>query len=530
MKRFAKILCAASAALLWSTAGSPAAESGGTLIMLVQPEPPTLASYISTSGPIGQVTTKVYEGLLEYDFDLQPQPGLAKSWEVSANGKSITFKLQEGVTFHDGTPFTSADVQFSIAEVLRQVHPRGANTFKELESIETPDDHTAIFHLANPAPYLIRGLSGYETPIISKKHFEGTDFRNNPTANKPIGTGPFKFVEWRKGQYIRLDKNEDYWKDGLPYLDRVVARFIPDASTRTAALEKGEVQFAAFDAIPNVDAKRLNAMDGISVTTEGYTMINPLTLLELNTKVPPLDNQAVRQAVSYAIDRQFIIDNIFFGYGRPATSAVVSSFKSVGLYSDDVRDYQAGGRIEKANNLLDEAGFARGSDGTRFEMMLDVLPYGESWQRTGEYLKQALGEIGIRATLRYEDVPTWLKRIYTDYDYQLNLNFFYQLSDPVIGVHRQYLTREIRKGTVFVNGAQYSNPKIDELMDSAATEVDPEKRSATYAEIQGILAEEVPVVPLVEMDFITVHLDTVMDAVTSPLGVYASFDRAWLKQ
>ena len=528
MKRFARILCAAAATLLWSAAGSQAAESGGTLIMLVQPEPPTLASYISTSGPVGQVTTKIYAGLLEYDFDLQPPPGLAKSWDISEDGKTITFKLQEGVTFHDGTPFTSADVQFSIMEVLRQVHPRGANTFKELESIETPDDSTAIFHLTNPAPYLIRGLSGYETPIVSKKSFEGTDFRDNPTANKPNGTGPFKFVEWKKGQYIRLDKNENYWKEGLPYLDRVVARFIPDASTRTAALEKGEVQFAAFNAIPNVDAKRLKDMDGISVTTEGYTMINPLTLLEVNTTVAPFDKKEVRQAISYAIDRQFIIDNVFFGYGKPATGAIVSAFDSVGLYSADVRDYTVADRLDKANALLDEAGLKRDGDGTRFEMTLDVLPYGESWQRIGEYLKQALAELGIKVTIRYEDVPTWLKRTYTDYAFELNLNFFYQLSDPVIGVHRQYLTREIRKGTVFVNGAQYSNPEADALMDSAATEADPAKRSETYAKLQKLLAEDEPVIPLVEMDFITVYRDELKDAVISPLGVYASFDHAWL--
>lgn len=528
MKRIARNLCAAAAALVWSTTASHAAEDGGTLIMLVQPEPPTLASYLSTSGPIGQVTTKVYEGLLEYGFDLQPLPGLASSWDISEDGKTITFKLQEGVTFHDGSPFTSEDVEFSIMEVLRDVHPRGSNTFKELERIETPDDYTAIFHLKNPAPYLIRGLSGYETPIVSKENFEGTDYRENPTANKPIGTGPFKFVEWEKGQYIRLDKNEDYWKEGLPHLDRVVARFIPDASTRTAALEKGEVQFAAFNAIPNVDAKRLKDMDGISVTTEGYTMINPLTLLEANTTVEPFDKKEVRQAISYAIDRQFIIDNVFFGYGKPATGAIVSAFDSVGLYTAEVRDYSVADRLEKANALLDEAGLERDGDGNRFEMSLDVLPYGESWQRIGEYLKQALGELGIEVTIRYEDVPTWLKRVYTDYAFDLNLNFFYQLSDPVIGVHRQYLTSQIRKGTVFVNGAQYSNPEIDELMASASIEPDSTKRSATYVEIQKTLAEEVPVIPLVEMDFITVYSDKLKDAVVSPLGVYASFDQAWL--
>jgi peptide/nickel transport system substrate-binding protein len=524
---FRKSITALGTTLCLSTAVSAQdVKEGGTMIMIVNPEPPTLASYLSTSGPIGQVSTKVYDGLLEYDANLNPQPGLAESFEISEDGLTITFKLREGVTFHDGTVFDSADVEFSIEEVLIGVHPRAANTFRELKDITTPDGQTVVMHLKNPAPYLIRALSGYETPMLSMESFEGTDFRENPTANAPVGTGPFKFVEWERGQYIRLDKNEDYWKDGRPYLDRIVARFIPDAGTRAAALESGEVQYAAFNAVLNVDAKRLDAMESLSVTSEGYSMINPLMLLEVNTKSAPMDNTMVRQAVSYAIDRQFIIDRIFFGYGTPATGSISSNFAPTGLYSDKVRDYAAEDRIDHANSLLDEAGFPRGDDGVRFEIVHDILPYGESWQRMGEYLKQSLGDVGIKVTLRYEDVPTWLKRIYTDYDYQLNSTFFYQLADPVLGMHRQYLTSEIRPGTVFVNGAQYSNPKLDDLMAAGSTEPDPAARSAIYDEIQALLAEDVPVIPLVEMDFITVHSSNLDGTNASPLGVYSSFDSA----
>ncbi len=509
-------------------AGEP--KSGGTLIMVVQPEPPSLASYLSTSGPIGQVATKVYDGLLEYDFDLNPKPSLAESWQVSPDGKTITFKLRKGVKFHDGTPFTSADVAFSIMEVLSQVHPRGANSFKELTEIETPDDYTAIFKLKNPAPYMMRALSGYESPMLPKHLFEGTDPRNNPYANKPIGTGPFKFVEWKKGQFIRLDKNEDYWREGLPYLDRVVARFIPDASTRTAAIERGEVQFGAFNAIPNVDARRLRDMPDFVVTTKGYSMINPIMVLELDTTQPPFDKKEARQAVAYAIDRQFIIDNIWFGYGKAATGPISSNFEATGLYTDDVKTYDVPDRIERANKLLDAAGYPRGDDGVRFKIVHDALPYGEEWQRLGEYLKQALGEVGIEVTIRYEDVPTWLKRIFTDYEFTMTSDFYYQLADPVLGMHRQYLTSQIRKGTVFVNSSRYSNPKIDDLMDKGSKEPDPVKRAALYAEIQKILTADVPVIVPFEMHFITVYNKKVKDVITSPLGVYAAFESAWLDQ
>jgi peptide/nickel transport system substrate-binding protein len=146
-----KVLSVGATAAVVGLLVSPVAmaqERGGTLVMVVQPEPPTLASYLSTSGPIGQVTTKVFDGLLEYDFELRPQPSLAESWTVSPDGKTITFQLRKDVKFHDGQPFTSADVKFSIIEVLKKVHPRGANTFRELTDIETPDAHTAIFKLS----------------------------------------------------------------------------------------------------------------------------------------------------------------------------------------------------------------------------------------------------------------------------------------------------------------------------------------------------------------------------------------------
>jgi peptide/nickel transport system substrate-binding protein len=525
--RFSLRLCYVLLAL---ALGLPALaqKTGGTLIALVQPEPPTLASYLSTSGPIGQVSPKIYEGLLEYDFNLDPKPGLASSWEVSEDGKTVTFHLQEGVTWHDGEPFTSADVKFTVEEVLSQVHPRGPNTFRELASIDTPDEHTVVFNLANPAPYMMRALSGYESPMVPKHLLEGTDIRDNDLANDPVGTGPFKFVEWAKGQYIRLDKNEDYWRDGLPYLDRVVLRFIPDAATRTAAMERGEVHMAAFGALPNVDVVRVREQEGIGVTTDGYSMINPMALLELDTTQPPLDNKLVRQAIAHAIDQQFIIDNIWFGYGKPATGAVSSNFASTGLYNPDLPRYDGGPEV--ANQLLDEAGFPRNENGVRFSIMHDIIPYGEEWQRLGEYLKQALGDVGIELELRYEDVPTWLKRVYGDYDFTLNSNFFYQLADPSIGVDRQYHSSQIRQGTVFVNSSRYSNPEVDELLNKAAMESDPQVRAELYHRFQEIVAEDLPVIPLFEMEFVVVYDERFKDLIASPLGAYGNFAEAWLDE
>ncbi len=507
-----------------------AQQAGGTLVMLVQPEPPSLASYLSTSGPIGLVAPKIYDGLLDYDKDLKAVPSLAESWDISDDGKTVTFHLRNDVKWHDGEPFTSADVQFTIMEVLKKVHPRGPNSFKEVTEIETPDAHTAIFRLANPAPYMMRSLGSYESPMVPKHLLEGQDARSADIANKPVGTGPFKFVEWKKGQYIRLDKNEDYWKEGLPYLDRIVGRFIPDASTRTAAMENGEVHYGAYGAIPNVDVVRLRELDNIGVTTDGYAMINPVSLIEFNTTQPPFDKPEIRKAISMALDRQFLIDNIWFGYGKPATSALSSSYAATGLYAEGMPNYPATADIEAANKLLDDAGIKPDANGVRAKAVLDLIPYGEDWRRAGEYMKQALGDIGIELELRYEDVPTWLKRVYADYDFRMNVNYFYQLPDPVLGVHRHYGTDQIRQGTHFVNSSRYSNPKLDTLLAEGAREADATKRSAMYKEIQEILAEDMPVVNLFEMKFLTVFNSKLKGHDVSGFGAYGSFDRVWFDE
>lgn len=505
-----------------------AQKRGGTLVQITQPEPPTLASYLSTSGPIGQVTAKIYDGLFEYGFDLKPQPSLAESWTVAPDGKTVTFKLRRDVKFHDGKPFTSADVQFTIMEVLKKVHPRGINTFKEVTAVETPDAQTAIFKLANAAPYMMAALSGFESPMIPKHVFGSGDIRTHDSANKPVGTGPFKFVEWRRGELVRLDRNPDYWRSGQPYLDRIVVRFIPDSATRTALLERGDAHVAGFGAVPYNDVKRLSALPSIEVTTKGYEMISPVVEILINTKRPPFDNVKVRQAVSYAVNRKFAIDNIWFGFGKPATGAMSSNFKASGLYTDDVRNYNVPNAVELANKLLDEAGFPRKADGTRFEIVHDITPYGEEWQRFGEAVQQQLAQVGIKATLRYEDVPTWLKRTYTDYDFSLTSNFLYNLADPVLGVHRAFHSALIKQGTVFVNGSRWSSPQTDELMNKAALEPDAATRGAQYAQLQKLTAEAAPIVWMLELQFPTVLNKRYKDVIVSPLGIYGAYNRAWL--
>lgn len=505
-----------------------AQKAGGTMVMLVQPEPPTLASYAVASQPVGQIGSKIYDGLLEYDFQLKPLPSLAESWTVSEDGKTLTFKLRHGVTFHDGKPFTSADAQFSLRDVLSKFHPRGIATFREVESYDTPDAYTLVLRLKQPAPYIMSALSGYESPMLPKHLLEGTDLRNAPLANNPVGTGPYKFVEWRRGEYIRLEKNPSYWKPNRPYLNRLVARFIPDPATRTSLLEKGEVQFAGIGAVPYNDVKKFSTAANTTVTSKGNEMLSNVVELTLNNKRPYLDKAKVRQAIAYAVDRQQIIDTVFFGYGKPAAGPISSNFAPTGFYSDAGLQYAAPDRLARANRLLDEAGYPRKADGMRFELVHDVLPYGEEWRRFGELLQQQLGAVGIKLTLRTEDVPSWLRRVFTSYDFDITTNFLFNLADPAIGVHRGLHSNAIKQGTPFVNASRWSNKAADDLMDRATTETQPQKRAALYQQLGKLVAEEVPNIYVIDLNYPAVINKQLKDVITSPLGVYGPFDQAWL--
>ena len=248
-----------------------AQQRGGTMVMIVQPEPATLASYLSVAGNICPVACQVYEGLVTYDWSLKPQPEAGEVLGHRAGRADHHLPPAGRRHLPQRRPRSPAPTcQYSFMQVLKKVHPRAPVVLHDLVSVDTPDPMTAVFHLSHPAPYLMMALSGYDAPILSKGVFENTDPAANPSANKPIGTGPFKFGAWERGQYIRLDRNPHYWKPGLPYLDRIVARFIPDASTRSAALEAGEVQYAAYSSVNYADIKRLQAVPSLDTTTKGY--------------------------------------------------------------------------------------------------------------------------------------------------------------------------------------------------------------------------------------------------------------------
>lgn len=495
----------ASACLL--TAGllcGPAALAqtrGGVLTFALAPEPPFILTAINTTLQMGMVGSKVMESLLTLDVDLKYRPVLAQSWEVSADGLTYMFKLRPNVKWHDGADFTSADVRYTILEVLKKLHPRGRSSFAKVTDVETPDPLTAIIKLGEPAPPMLTALaSGYESPMMPKHLFDGTDVAANSYISKPVGTGPFVFKEWQKGNYILLERNPNYWDAGKPYLDRIVFRIINDASARAAGLESGELQLGGLSPLPLTDMARIEKNPALSIETRGYAYMSPFMLIEVNTRKLPLSDVRVRQAMAYAIDRQRMTQLVWMGYGKPAVSPIPSSVTM--FHSTDVPKYDYD--IEKAKKLLDEAGYPAGTGGRRFKITHDFVPLGADYQRTGEFIKQQLGRIGIEVEIRSQDLPTFFRRVYSDYDFDTTSLYYGAFADPTQGVQRLYWSKSIQKGVVFTNSTDYRSAAMDKVIEGAQSENDPAKRKALYLEMQRIAMTDMPIIPLMETKFATV--------------------------
>src|SRR5450830_1909874 len=279
-------LLAATAITLAFSANVPAQTRGGTLTAIIQPEPVILTSALNTAAPTGFFSANVFDGLVEYDNDFKLRPALAESWDVSKDSKTLTFHLRKGVKWHDGKPFTSADVKWTLENVWKKIHPRNQIIYGTVTGVDTPDDYTVIIRFSEPSLAVLSSLNSNGAQVLPKHLYEGTDILNNPYNNKPIGTGPFVFKEWSRGNYITLERNPNYWDKsnggGKPYLDRIIFKVVPDAGARAAMLENGDAQYAVFSPVPPKEAQRLAESGKVKVETNGYQWSSPVLYLDYN--------------------------------------------------------------------------------------------------------------------------------------------------------------------------------------------------------------------------------------------------------
>lgn len=514
-------LITAVAAVAVFAAGAVGAQPkrGGTLNYALKPEPPHLQGALSTADPVQQATAKFHNGLLNYDPEINPVPELAESWQVSADGRTIVFKLRRGVKFHDGRDFTSADVKFTMEEVIKKYHPRGRTVFSKLDEVQTPDPHTAVFKFSAASPYVMLVLNAAETPMLPKHIYAGSDPRNNPANSAPVGTGPFRFVKWERGQFILGERNEKYWDGSKPYLDKVILRIVPDASTRAVGLESGDLDLGGPWPAPIADQRRLGGLPHLALETRGYSMVSAMMYLEFNMRDPALRDVRVRRAVAHAINTQQLGDVVWFQSAAAATGPI--SDKLTRFYTPNLPRYEYAPK--KAEALLDEAGLKRGADGIRMRIALDAAPYDENYLRSGEFVRQQLRQIGIEASMRSQDTPTYFRRIWTANEFQLNLYGISNTPDPTIGVQRLYWSKNIVKGAPFTNGSGYSNPQMDRLLEAAQVETDEQKRRKLWDDAQQLAMTDLPIIPLLRLDMVTIMNKRVKNLVTGALGVYDTF-------
>lgn len=507
MKLMSRLFGAAAFAALSSTA-LPAFADGGTLVIASTQVPRHLNGAVQSGIATAVPSTQIFASPLRYDENWEPQPYLAKSWEVSPDGLTVTLNLVDNATFHDGEAVTSEDVAYSIM-TTKANHPF-KSMFAPVESINTPDSHTVVINLSSPHPALLLALSPALAPVLPKHVFDdGQDIKSHPMNATPVGSGPFMLEEFKPGEAIVLKKNPSFFLEGRPKLDEIIVRIIKDPSALLIAMENSEADMYPFMA-GSQEIRRLEKADHLTVTADGYAAVGPINWLAFNTASPKLSDVRVRQAIAYAVDRNFITKALHRGVSAPQRGPIIEGSPffdaSIPAYDTD---------LDKAKALMAEAGFADG-----MELTIDYIPGPKEQQQSiAEYMKSQLKKIGIDVTVRAApDFPTWAGRV-GGHDFELSMDIVFNWGDPVIGVHRTYLSDNIRQGVIWSNTQQYANDKVDTLLNAAAIEIDPEKRKALYSEFQQIVATDLPVYWINALPYHTAY-DAKLQNV--PTGIWGS--------
>jgi len=479
------------------TAAPEQQDSGGTLTIGIIEEPETLNPYISQLVTTFNVLAGVMESLLDYDTDQKLQPRLAESYSVSADGLTYTFKLRKGVKWHDGQPFTAADVVATWKIIMNPDFAAFSQLgWDKIGSIDTPDDFTAVIKTTEKfAPFLTYVGGTY----ISPKHEidKGIDPFKQEFGRAPVGTGPFKLAKWDSAQAITLDANTDYWDTARkPKLDQIVMKVVPDSNTLMVQLKTGEVQLS--DAVNAIQYPEAQKLENSVVTLRDGTEWTHMDLKYIDA----LADKRVRQALDYATPKQQIVDQLLnglatVGYGdqAPGTPWINPNLQS--------RPYD----LDAAAKLLDEAGFKKNANGIleKDGQPLTIehwVPAGdEGVRRVQQVIVASWQKLGIQAEGREEDI----KSIWGPNGYQFNKKLtagqysWTNGNDPdsMFYWHSSQIPAEPTGtgGNVLGFFQKFDfQAEIDKVTEDAAAETDLEKRQQLYWQAQEILHEQVPVV------------------------------------
>lgn len=462
--------------------------SGETLVFGRGGDSTSLDPSRTTEGEAFKVTINLFETLLTFEEEgTAVEPGLAKSWEPSEDGLTYTFELQEGVTFHDGTDFNAEAVVKNFerwasgdAEMFPYYNTMfGGEDGSIIESVTAEGEHTVVFKLTRPQAPFLKNLAMDMFAIASPTAYEeqgDDDFERNP-----VGTGPFKFVEWKPNDSITVERFDDYWQEGLPKLGKVIFRSIPDNAARLNSLLAGEIDLA--DGINPSDGATIE--DNADLQLFERPSMN-IGYLGLTVTRPPFDNKLVRQAINHAIDKESIINAFFEGRAESAKNPMPPSISG---YNDEIEEYAYD--PEKAKELLEEAGFGDG-----FEMDLWAMPvprpYMPDGEKVAEVIQKNLADIGVTAKIVSHEWATYLDLASKGDADTFMLGWTGDNGDP-----DNFLYALLDEDNIGSNNYTYfKNDEMHELLIEAQTEIDEEKRIELYKKAQEIIHEEAPWVPL----------------------------------
>jgi peptide/nickel transport system substrate-binding protein len=348
-------------------------------------------------------------------------------------------------------------------EMWKKILNYGTSLQLFLTAVDTPDAHTAVFRYERPMPLnlLLRALP--DLGYISPKHvYEGSDIRQNPANTAPVGTGPYRFVQYERGQFIIAERNPNYWRNGMPYLDRVVWRVVSDRSAAAAQMEAGQILFSPYSSLTIADLQRLGRDPRFEVTTKGNEGNARNNTLEFNFRNPVLADIRVRRAIAHAIDVPFFIENFLGEFAKQGTGPIPSV--STDYYPSEPMPQYAFDR-RRANAMLDEAGHRRGAGGVRFNLRLTPAPWGEDIALWSTFIQQSLQEVGIRVEIVRLDAAGFLRTVYNDWNFDLATGWHQYRNDPAVSTSVWYRSGQ-PKGAPWTNQWGWEDPEADRIMDA----------------------------------------------------------------
>jgi peptide/nickel transport system substrate-binding protein len=433
-------------------------QKGGDLVVCQPAEPPGLDPTANTAAAIDRVVfSNIYEGLIKVNSNGDFIPGLATSWDVSADGLTYTFQLRKGVKFHNGESFDASVAKWNLERAMgeKTINPH-PEYFRGINKIEIPDSHTLILVLAKVDALFIAHMAEGDAVMLPMAGYKNA-------KSQPIGTGPFKLTKWVRGDRVEMVRYDGYWNSELPYLDKVTFKFIGDAGAQLAALKAGDVDVIGYIAAPETAMtlakdKRFKVYAGTS-TGE--------VIMSINNKAKPFDNKKVRQAMAYAIDRQTVVDLVMFGYGTPIGS---HWSPSTPYYVDLTQKFSY--NPEKAKTLLAEAGYPNGFDAT---IKLPAI-YSYS-KRAGEVIADMLERVDVHLKIEIVEWGQWIERIFKKKEYQLTMIGHVEAWDIGIYANPDYYF-------------QYDSAVFRDAYTKALTAPNETEKAKWFGKCQEIIAED----------------------------------------